>query len=306
MKYSMPEIYTDRRSFEELACFYAHAKECRFENIEIDMAGAGYFEADMCAALGAILYRLGNNPNTVHLTNITEKVKDMLSRNGFLSHYGGEKIPDSLGTAISYRRFDVEDDRHFSNYIESEFSHRSELPAMSPWVAKKFHESIFEIFSNAVLHSRTELGIFSCGQFFPKHERLNLTLADLGVGIFQNVKAHTGQHLSSEEAIVWATEASNTTKPRCDGVPGGLGLKLLREFISLNRGCIQIVSDDGYWQQEKKDVSTATLSCPFPGTVVSVEINTQNADLYVSMARQDSEPKNAGSFAPELSAEDIF
>lgn len=45
--------------------------------------------------------------------------------------------------------------------------HRSEMPDMSPGLLKKFRESLFEIFSNAVLHSRTELGIYSCGQLFP-------------------------------------------------------------------------------------------------------------------------------------------
>ncbi len=161
---------------------------------------------------------------------------------------------------------------------------------MSPGLLKKFRESIFEIFSNAVWHSRTRLGIFSCGQYFPKKSLLNFTVADLGVGMRRNIRDHLGFELSGEEAIVWATEANNTTKR--GPVPGGLGLKLLREFIDLNGGCLQIVSDAGFWQCKDARVSTTLLDHPFPGTVVNIGINT--ADL------------NSYSLTSELNASDIF
>ncbi len=150
---------------------------------------------------------------------------------------------------------------------------------MSSGLLKKFRESVFEIFSNAVMHSRTELGIFSCGQYFPTRHRLNFSVADLGIGFRQNVKENTGLDLTAEKAIDWATRGRNTT--RQGPIPGGLGLKLLREFISLNGGRIQIVSDTGYWEQEKDHTSTARFSLPFPGTVVGIEINTSDTQSYV-------------------------
>lgn len=54
----------------------------------------------------------------------------------------------------------------------------------------------------------------------------------------------------------------------------------MAEFITLNRGRIQIVSDAGYWSLEKESVQTALLSAPFPGTVVNVEINTADRRSY--------------------------
>lgn len=294
MESRLPEIRHDEKGFRELARLHAQTENCFLESITIDMKETQWFAANMCAAFGAILYRLGNNLNTISLVNINSRVKLILSKNGFLGHYGQEKLPDPWGTTISYQRFDVGDDRHFSDYVESKLMERSEMPAMSPGLAERFRESIFEIFSNAVLHSRTELGIFSCGQFFPKKDRLTFTVADLGVGIRENVENHLGRHLSSEDAIIWATEAANTTKPKREGVPGGLGLKLLREFIGLNGGCMRIVSNDGYWQQEGQDDSTATLSHPFPGTVVSLEINTADTSSYRLAS------------ASEIDADDIF
>lgn len=289
MKFSLPEIRHDQAGFEALVCLWAKTKGCFFDDIEIDM-GAGWFDADMCAAFGAILYRLGENLNTVKLTNISPGAEGILAKNGFLSHYGREKIPDRWGTTISYRRFDVKDDRYFADYIETELMHRSEMPAMSSGLMKKFRESIFEIFSNAVLHSRTEQGIFSCGQSFPKRHQLDFSVADLGIGIRQNVKENTGLDLVPEEAIAWATEGRNTTKR--GQIPGGLGLKLLGEFIDLNGGRIQIVSDAGYWRRENGKSIAARLSQPFPGTVVSVEINTADTQTY--------------ALTSELSEDDIF
>ena len=286
----MPQIRHDYASFQTLARLYKETKGCILDDVEINMRLTQWFDADMCAAFGAILYNLGENLNTIKLIDISSPVETILSKNGFLSHYGREKIPDQYGTTIPYRRFDVKDDRHFSEYIENELIHRSELPRMLPGLLKKFRESIFEIFSNAVLHSDTNLGIFSCGQYFPKQDRLDFTVADLGVGMRQNIKRHTGVELSPEKAIIWATEKHNTTKR--GNVPGGLGLKLLREFIDLNGGSIQIVSDAGYWHRKNKQIVAQPLNHPFPGTVVSVEINTADTHIY--------------SLAPNLNVEDIF
>ncbi len=279
MRFSLPEIHHNQIGFESLARLHAQTKECFFDDVEIDMEETSWFDADMCAAFGAILYNLGENLNTVNLTNLDSEVENILSKNGFLSHYGRVKISDSWDTTISYKRFDVKDDHYFSSYIENEFMHRSEMPNLSSGLLKKFRESIFEIFNNAVYHSRTKLGIFSCGQFFPTRNRLNFTVADLGVGICQNIRDHAGYDFSPENAIDWATKDNNTTK--CGGVPGGLGLTLLREFIDLNDGCFRIVSDAGYWQRRKKETTTAPLDHPFPGTVVSVEINTADWRSYV-------------------------
>lgn len=274
----MSDIRHDLTGFDALIQLEANASTCTFEDINIDMSAVKWFDADMCVLLGAILSRLNGNLNAVSLTNISGEVERILSKNGFLSHYGRKKIPDHFGTTIPYRRFDTRDDHLFAEYIEMELIHRSEIPGMSPRLLKKFRESIFEIFSNAVTHSKTELGIFSCGQFFPKRNRLNFSVTDLGIGICQNVNEVTGLGLSPEEAIEWATDKNNTT--RQGSIPGGLGLKLLKKFIDINGGYIQIVSDAGYWRREKGETTTYRFSQPFYGTVVNIEIDTADTKSY--------------------------
>jgi hypothetical protein len=276
--YTLSDIRHDQAGFESLVRLYAALKAVRFSNLEIDMSRVGWFDADMCAPLGAVLYRTGSHVNKVSLVNLQPQVETILSKNGFLSHYGRLPVRDKYGTTIPYQRFDVKDDRFFASYVEAKFVQRTELPRMSAGLVKRFRESVFEIFSNAVIHSQSTLGIFSCGQFFPNRTRLDFSVADLGIGIRRNVKEHTSLDLPAHEAIAWATSERNTTKR--GPIPGGLGLKLLTEFITLNRGRIQIVSDAGYWSLEKGHSQTALLSTPFPGTVVNVEINTADRRSY--------------------------
>jgi len=161
---------------------------------------------------------------------------------------------------------------------------------MTPGLLKKFRESIFEIFSNAVIHSETKLGIFSCGQFFPKKHRLDFSIADLGIGIQRNVQKKGRLNLSVEQAIIWAISEKNTTKT--GPIPGGIGLKLLREFILKNEGRLQIVSDAGYWELSEGKEGTRSFLEPFPGTVVNIEINTKDTKSYC--------------LASEVRPEDVF
>ncbi|MFO0700078.1 MAG: ATP-binding protein [Nitrospira sp.] len=249
------------------------------------MARTSWFDGDMCAAFGALLYRLGSSLNNLVLLNIQGSVERILSKNGFLSNYGRVKIPDTWGTTIPYQRFDVKDDRFFASYIEQEFVQRPEMPKMSKGLIKKFRESVFEIFSNSVLHSQTELGIFSCGQYFPRRNRLDFAVADLGIGIKKNVSKSLGLRMTAPAAIEWATSARNTTKT--GSIPGGLGLKLLKEFITLNKGRLQIVSDSGYWCLDRGASKVAALPFEFPGTVVAIEINTADRQSYALSSEVD-------------------
>jgi hypothetical protein len=131
---------------------------------------------------------------------------------------------------------------------------------------------------------------FQLRTVFPGQKPARFQRGRFGVGIRQNICHYLGTDLASEEAIEWATRENNTTKRQ--NIPGGLGLKLLREFIDLNQGCLQIVSDAGYWCRRSRRTTSMRLDHPFPGTVVSVEINTAD--------------QNSCSLSSELATDDIF
>lgn len=289
MKILLQEIHSSYEGFARLIGLAAQTEKCLFDDIEIDMRHATWFDANMCAPFGAILYRVGRELNTVRLTNIPDDVEAILAKNGFLCNYGWPRKKDTYGSTIEYKRFEPKDDRYFAEYIEKHMIGKG-IPEMSPGLLKKFRESIYEIFSNAVIHSRTKLGIFSCGQYFYRDKRLDFSVADLGVGIRRNILERLDLDFPAEQAISWALEGKNTTK--AGPIPGGLGLKLLREFIIKNEGRIQIVSDKGYWELSGGRVKTMAFSEPFPGTVVNIEINTADTKSY--------------RLVSEISPEDIF
>ena len=110
-------------------------------------------------------------------------------------------------------------------------------------------------------------------------------IVDVGVGMKENVRKHMRKEIEPEEAIEWATKEKNTTKPRNEEIPGGLGLKLLCDFIKVNKGSMRIVSDAGYcyWEHGSSfdneeflflNNNKMRFDYPFPGTAVSIKINT--------------------------------
>lgn len=276
---SLPPIRSDFQGFTTLVNLAERVNSLEYSPIALDMSAANWVDANMCAPLGAILYRASHQLNMVRFEHLTERVQKIFQKNGFLGFYGHAKKADEWGTAIQYQSFETKDDRFFGAYIERHFKNKA-IPEMSEALRKKFWESIFELFSNAVIHSKTELGIFTCGQYFPNKKHIDFAIADLGIGISQTLIDKKGLNLPPEEAIDWAMEGRNTTKT--GSIPGGLGLKLLREFIRLNRGRIQAVSFTGYWEQcADGAIVKKTLPYPFPGTVVNIEINTADTNSYI-------------------------
>ena len=187
------------------------------------------------------------------------------------------KMTDTWDTTIAYRRFRVDDEVGFSGYVSGELVEHRSLPKMSIELRRAFSRNVSEVFSNAVHHSHTSLGVFSCGQYFPQKDRLDFTVADLGIGMRQNIKNYKGFDFSPVEAINWATKG-NSTKPT--GRPGGMGLKFLCRFLDMNEGCVRIISDAGYWQRSNGKITTGMLPCLFPGTVVNLEVNTADTKSY--------------------------
>jgi len=272
--------------FEKVIHLWRQIQECRYEQIQIDWQHIQWLDANLCSPLGAILYKTGRNLNSIEFINLQRDIEIILSKNNFLSTYGRERRKDTYGTTIEYKRFEIQDDRYFTAYIQKYLTGKG-IPEMTPALQKKFQENIFEIFFNAVTHSRTQLGIFSCGQFFPNKTHLDFTITDLGIGFCQNVNQALELTLSPEMAIDWAMQEGNTT--RKDDIPGGLGLKLLFEFIKKNRGKIQIVSDRGFWTYYDGNTSTHLFSNPFPGSVVNIQINTADPCSYYLASEIHSE-----------------
>lgn len=289
------KISSDYDGFNSLVNIHNRLKDTMFEKVVFDFSNCAWFEANLSAVLGAICNDLVENLNTVGFINLKPATITILEKNEFLKHFGGNVIIDNYKTTIKYRKYQPNEQTLFKEYLDKELLSKEDMPVMSELLQKKINESIFEIFENAVTHGDSE-NVFSCGQYYPKKNppRIDFTIVDLGKTIKANVNNFLKKDLSSTETIKWAVDAENTTKT--GNTPGGLGLKIIRNFLSINKGEIQIISANGFWQKDKNNrIFAKKLSSYFAGTIVNLEFNLD--DRFSYFTREE---------AQKLNKEDIF
>lgn len=288
MQLALQQTRTNFPGFNHLSNLYARSEDLEFALVHFDFKSCSWFDANMAAPLGAIITKISDELNTVELINIPERIRDVLRKNEFLQQYGDTALPDHYGTTMPYRRVDLQDERYFASYLARHTSGKG-IPRMTPALTKSFFESIGEIYSNAVLHSQSKLGVFACGQYFPRKDRFDFCITDAGEGFEGSISRAFGVNLDSIKAMRICLSEGYTTKKN---EPGGLGLKLLRKFIELNKGRIVIVSKSAYYEYFAGNESYSRLDSPFPGTCINIEINTADTTCYqLSNERPTSPPR---------------
>lgn len=271
--HDIKNIRNDFESYHQLTNLYHQNKNKWGKEIDINICG--WFSANTCSMLGAVLTKLQEDLNTIRIN--ANNSKEILERNGFLAFFGHKKVTDFHNTAIPYQVLSTDDDRYFNNYVFKEFISKPELPKMTGVLKSKLTESIYEIFINAKMHSNTNK-IFVCGQFFPRKERIEFMITDIGDGIKNIVNNRFGVDLPAVKAIKWAIQDGNTTK---QGVSGGIGLSLLHEFININKGKVQIISNEGFWKLDNGKITAKEFNNEFPGTMVNISVRTDDQNSYM-------------------------
>ena len=261
-------------SYQQLITFYQSNKDNLFGDIHLDLRG--FFAANMSAALGSLLDLFAADLNDIHFDKISPQVEQILLKNDFLTYYGRQRLHDSNHTTIKFQKLKPTDGKYFKNYVIEELIGRTELPYMSAGVKEKITEAIYEIFVNAQIHSETKF-IYTCGQFYPNKNKIEFTIADTGIGFKENINKRFSSNLSAVQAISWAVKDKTTTK---QGISGGIGLALLKEFIEKNKGKMQIISDSGFYQFGTSGVVAKLFVGKFPGTVVNLQFCTDDYSNY--------------------------
>lgn len=282
-EFNLVNIDTSFESYQQLINLYNENKDNWFETIEISFQQ--WFAANLSSAIGGILDKLLGDLNTIHFNNIPPQIQTIIQKNNFLSHFDYQRIDDINNTTIRYLKLKPTDGRFFHGYVVKELLNRPELPKMSSALKKKIAESIYEIFVNAQLHSESDF-IYTCGQFFPTKHTIEFTITDTGIGFKNRVNNRFETSLSSVQAIEWAMIDGNSTK---QDISGGIGLAILREFVSINKGKIQIISDDGFYQMDFNGVQTRLFSGSFPGTIINMQFKTDDTTSYSLMSEAESD-----------------
>lgn len=200
---------------------------------------------------------------------LTDKVRMNLAQNGFLRSFGCEDLSWD-GNSIPYRCDLQHDEAQVAEYLRDKWLGKGWVN-VSTALRNKIVGQVAEIYLNAFEHSQTKLGVFSCGQHYPSLGILQLAVVDFGLGIPTTVRAvPENASMSSEDALNWAFQPHTTT--RRDNVPGGMGLNLLKEFVTLNHGSLIIFSNDRQLIIDDNGVVNKNRRTDFTGTLVDIRL----------------------------------
>lgn len=280
----LPHVSANKAGYEFLCELYNDMHSVEHEDIFVDFKMCRLFDANLSAVLGAIFDKRQKEGCSIYLkAPQTAGVRRALSRNKFFKAFDLNTANEDRENYIDYRRFKVEDIRDFKTYIDTDLIQKERFPNCTEKAKDKIKESICEIFANAIDHGNCDR-FYCCGEVHPRKGKtmLDMTFVNLGTSIVENVNnflSGKGQPtLSPCETLNWAFVRGNTTK----NIPGGLGLDILKEFIGMNEGTIQMISGGAMLEIDKEDYVATELEQQFPGTIVTVEFNCDDDKMYLT------------------------
>ena len=101
IKLLVSPIKTTRQGFEQIAHLSSQLSQQEFSTITLDMKEMSWCDGNMCAPLGAVLYRASRYLNNIELENIPSSVEALLCKNNFLTSYGRARRTDTYPGSFS-------------------------------------------------------------------------------------------------------------------------------------------------------------------------------------------------------------
>lgn len=225
--------------------------------------------------LGAIFSEMrekGIKP-IINWSSMSRKVLVNLCQNGFAKSHGHNHSPWS-GNSIPYRQDLINDPDAILSHLTDKWLNKNWVN-FSDMLRNAIAGRVWEMYANAFEHSQAATGVFSCGQYFHTKKELLLSVVDFGIGIpekIRNFQIERGLDIGDDAACLkWAFASGNTTEVKA-GIPRGLGLDLLREFVYLNHGSLEIYSGNAYASVDENGVSFVNRKSCFNGTLVQLKI----------------------------------
>ena len=239
----------------------------------MDFGETKWFSANLFPVVQAIVQHDRAHKIICQVINVTGSLHGVMKKANLIKN---ESSVNFYNNSIPCENFD--DVTRFEEHLSAKFFTRKELPQMSDKLKSCIKRNLLEIFVNGLEHGASSR-IYVGGQYYHTMKKLDYTILDIGKTIRDNVCSFLNKDVSGKDAIQWAAEEGHTT--RTGLISGGLGLKLLQDFLKLNKGKLQIISDNGLWTQEEcGTVSTLDFNSPFPGTIVNLEINIDDSSAY--------------------------
>lgn len=268
-------ICTNSSGFKKIISIYDNLSEFKDETVILDYYNLEWFDANLCALLEGVLYKLEeeNNLSFKFDKEYLEENFDVLIRNGF-----GEtgEVKDCKKSTLPLKAFYPNNESGFEQYIREELLQHRGMPKLSKSTKSQIEHDLIEIFNNVDLHANTSYPVFICGQYYPKGKDLKLTIVDLGDGFLPQIKEVTKDSsvpvIDSSSAIKWAIKG-NSVKPKTLGEPGGQGLSGIYNFCKESKGVLHIASGDAYWGSDFVGTilgSTRSIESTFSGATINL------------------------------------
>lgn len=270
----------DGDSFEYLAELQNNILVNQYEEVVLDFYDCEYTNAAFTAFIGALMNICGSQNIQIKLRSKKgSKVNQYFKRSGLYNYLVEDEKKYINDNAIPFSKISL-DDEFIIDYI---YKILSLAPiTLTSDCKQQLFRNIYEIFNNSVDHSEAQMGVFSCGHWMPNKKELVFSIYDTGKGIPKLIKSKVDKTFTSETALKWALVRGNSTKQLNGGAPRGLGLSDLIDFISLNNGSIQIMSNDILYENKKGKERTKKLQNSIIGTLISIKIVADYEHICIS------------------------
>ncbi|MEA3311467.1 MAG: ATP-binding protein [candidate division WOR-3 bacterium] len=253
------------------------------DNVAFDFSQCRFLAHNAVAFLGGLARLLEDRGCRVAFAwhTLNKKILNNLERNRFLSAFSSSDV-GQVGNAIPYREERSKDKNFLMDYLKVLWLGRGWVH-VSQELSNAIVGRVWEIYENAFEHSHTPVGIFCCGQHYPKSAKLDLTVVDFGVGIPYNVrnllsKLKISTNIPDSIALELAFRDGISTKP--SGTGRGLGLGLLKEFVSVAKGKLEIFSNEAYSLIQGGKEIYSRGQVPFEGTLINISLHCDEKLYY--------------------------
>jgi len=272
MEYLLTCATTDREGITALAAMESALSESEEEKALISFVETVRCDSTFAVPLAVVLARLEDRGRSFEFGGVPKIVQALFFRNWFFRFFGISLQPPSTpSSCLPFEHFETVENDRFFDYLDHHLEGKGLPPADSTFT-QQLQQILGEVFVNAETHSESALGVFVCGQHYPAEQRLCLTIADGGITVPVRVAKRFGKDLAPTRALQWAMGMGHTTKEQ---TPGGVGLKLMRDFVREHHGAVWIATGQAFWSLASGEESFSSLLDPFPGTVVHLTMPTE-------------------------------
>ncbi len=246
----------------------------------LDFSRCYFLRQNAVAFIGGLIRSLQSQGKTVKIKwdTLHNKIATNLQQNGFMHVFNNDRKPWD-GNSIPYREDLTQNKDCLVDYLKEKWLGKGWIN-VSQNLQKLIVSKVYEIYANAFEHGQSNIGVFSCGQYYPNLRELKLTVVDFGVGIPYHVRSfQNNPYLSADEALKWAFQPGTTT--RLGEITGGIGLDFLKQFVNVNQGKLEIFSHNGYAIIDECNESYQVRQTFFEGTLVNITLKCDESYYYL-------------------------